>query len=96
MLAALNVSSDAAIHLQKKCRKHPPLSSPLLSPPSLPQTLQLSAEFERTSGPFTAPLNTQCLSGTLFGNRSINSLLWGKLQQAGVPAPSSSLPLFFP
>lgn len=56
--------------------------------------LQLSAEFERTSGPFIAPLNTQCLSGTLFGNRSINSLLWGKLQQTGVPAPAPVYPFF--
>lgn len=82
LLAALNVSSEAVsvIRLQKNGLIHPPtLSSPT-------QTLQLFAETQRTSGPFPAPLNTQCLSGTLFGNRSINSLLWGKLHQSGVPA----------
>lgn len=92
VLAALNVPLDAVtvIHLQNSCRNAPrPSHHPLLS---LPQKLQLSAEIHRTSGCFTAPLNTRCLSGTFFANRSINSLLWAKLHQAGAPAPASGHP----
>lgn len=93
MLAVLNVSSDAVavVHLQSNCRQ---ASRPIQPPSPLPQTRQPLAEIQRTSGPFTAPLNTQCLSGTLFGNRSINSLLWGKPQRTGVPGHASTHPLF--